>query len=100
MKIRNATKCATTVVVAGILLVGCNSGASQTGFAPTGAMQQPQSTVQRVSNAGVPKSVTGKSARSAPQYVLVDLGTFGGPTSAINANLGIYIGNCCGGAGL
>ncbi|HEY2473811.1 MAG TPA: hypothetical protein VGI19_03325 [Candidatus Cybelea sp.] len=67
MKIRNASRYAVTVFVAGMLLAGCNSGASQSGFTPT----------RNVPNAGVQKSVT--------HYYVVKLGTLGGNFSNANA---------------
>jgi probable HAF family extracellular repeat protein len=77
MKIRNATEYAVTVFVAGALLAGCNSGASQPGFAPTGAAQQDQSAVQSAPNAGTLKSVM--------HYNVVRLGALGGNFSNANA---------------
>jgi probable HAF family extracellular repeat protein len=76
MKIRNVTRYAVTVFVAGALLAGCNSGASQSGFAPTGTLLQAQSSVQSAPDAGVPKSVT--------HYSVVPLGTLGGRFSEAN----------------
>ncbi|MFY9665516.1 MAG: hypothetical protein WAL67_16520 [Candidatus Cybelea sp.] len=77
MKIRNVSRYAVTVFVAGVLFAGCNSGASQSGLIPTGAMQQALSTVQSVPNAGVPKSVK--------QYYVAKLGSLGGNFSNANA---------------
>jgi probable HAF family extracellular repeat protein len=85
MKIRNAAKYAVTVVVAGALLAGCNSGASQSGFVPTGALQQAQSADQGTPNSGALKSA--ESETQSTPYSLVDLGTFGGPQSVVPQGL-------------
>jgi probable HAF family extracellular repeat protein len=77
MRIRNGTKYAVTVVVAGALLASCNNGTSQSGFTPTGALQQGQSTVQRAPNADVPKSVT--------HYYVAKLPSLGGNFGNANA---------------
>jgi probable HAF family extracellular repeat protein len=76
MKIRNGIKYAVTVFMAGVLFVGCNNGASQSGFAPTGAMQQGQNALQSAPNPDVQKSVT--------HYYVVKLGTLGGKFSEAN----------------
>src|SRR5580704_12787529 len=77
MKIRNATKYAVSVFVAGGLLAGCNSGAPQSGFAPTEALQQAQSAVQSAPNSGALKSVM--------HYKVVRLKALGGNFSNANA---------------
>jgi hypothetical protein len=73
------------------MLAGCNNAGSKV------APSVPQQTSVKLAS-GAPDATARKRSQNAPRYVLVDLGTFGGPTSFINANLGIY--NCCNGAGL
>src|ERR1700735_4969627 len=94
MRILTST-CYALRISAGILvLAGCSSAGSQ--VAPSVPPQQ--TSVKQQSRA--PGATVPGRAQNGPGYVLVDLGTFGGPSSLINANLAIYMGNCCGGAGL
>ena len=60
---------------------------------PSGAATQARRAAQ-------PAPTVQAGGHGAPRYVMVDLGTFGGPTSLINASLGLYIGDCNCGAGL
>ncbi len=94
MRILTSTCYALSISAAIVVLVGCSSAGSQ--VAPS--VPPPQTGVKLESRA--PGATVLERAQNRPGYVLVDLGTFGGPSSLINANLAIYIGNCCNGAGL